>query len=168
MCSGGRKSKHSQFSYWGLLHLPMELEQLLRQHFTSEEYHDASLNLLITQRKLFKHKAATKLHEVTFCLRVAGNRKWSCPSSFPGFLQLLPRQCGMNAAPHSRELQVPEVLRQPMVPRFSLCELPPVALFLSCAPLQAFDSCIDAARHNWIVHNPIKQQNKLKNTTVGE
>lgn len=73
-----------------------------------------------------------------------------------------------NAAPPRRELQIPKLLRQPMAPRFSLYEMSPAALFLSSVPLQAFDSCIDAARHNWIEHNPIKQQNKLKNTTAGE
>lgn len=87
----------------------------------------------------------------------------------PPTISAAPSQAAwQNGAPQSGKLHVPEVLRQPVVPRFSLRELSPVALFLSCVPLQAFDSCIDAARHNWIEYNPIKQQNKLKNTTVGE
>lgn len=59
----------------------------MRRHLGS------SLNLL-QKEKEESCPSITKLHELSFCLRVAGNRKWSCPSNLPRFLQFHPRQCG--------------------------------------------------------------------------
>lgn len=146
----------------------MGLEQPLTQNYTSEEPPELQPEPAHHTKKAVLAQSRHQAPWGNFLAQSGRQQEMIVPIQ-PSTISAVPSQAEwQNSAPQSRELQVLEVSRQPMAPRFSPCELSPAVLFLSFVPLQAFDSCIDAARHNWVEYNPIKQQNKLKNTTAGE